>query len=68
MKFWHSDRLSKPLTEEEERKRRKELEDVKITWSDRMVMVGTAFVCIFLPCVLILLALVLIVMFVFRLL
>ena len=68
MKFWHSERLSKPLTQEEEEKRKKELEDVDLTFSDHLIMVATAFVHVFLPAILILVAMVLIAMFVFRLL
>ena len=67
MKIWHSDRLSKPLTPEAEEERRKELEDIKFRPSDYLVMIGTAFVHVFLPVVLILLVIVLIAMLVFRL-
>lgn len=68
MKFWNSDRLPDLPTEEETKKREEELSKVKIRMSDRFLMVGTAFVCLFLPCILILLGIVFVVMLVFGLL
>ena len=56
MKFPFSSHLPE-LTPEQETERRQELSDLKTTLSDRLVMVGTAFVCLFLPCMLILILL-----------
>ncbi len=67
MKFWNSDRMPDLPTAEETKKREEELSKIKISLSDRFVMVGTAFVCLFLPAVLILLGIVFVVMLVFGL-
>ena len=67
MKFPFSNRLPKPNPEEEE-KRMEEMKDVKISSSEKLTMLWTAFICIFLPCVGILLAIVLVSMLIFGLL
>ena len=54
MKFPFSNLLPQ-LTEEQEKERDKEMEKVRASLSDRLAMVGTAFVFLFLPCILILL-------------
>ena len=55
MKFPFSNTLPQ-LTEEQEAERKLELQraDLKVSFSERLVMVGTAFVCLGLPCILIL--------------
>ena len=60
----HSDRLPK-LTAEQEEERRREISDMNFSFSDRLAMVGSAFLWIFLPCVLILVGLAALVLFLF---
>lgn len=57
MKFPYSDSLPE-LTEEQEAERRLEMQraGIKVGLSDRLVMIGTAFLFLGLPCILILLA------------
>ena len=57
MKFPFSDSLPE-LTEEQEAERKLEMQkaDLKVSFSDRLVMIGTAFLFLGLPCILILLA------------
>ncbi len=57
MKFPYSDSLPE-LTEEQEAERRLEMQrsGIKVGFSDRLLMIGTAFLCLGLPCILILLA------------
>ena len=56
MKFPFSNSLPE-LTEEQEAERKLELQkaDLKVSFSERLVMIGTAFLCLGLPCILILL-------------
>ena len=69
MKFPFSDSLPE-LTEEQEAERRLELQKsgIKVGFSERLVMIGTAFLCLGLPCILILLAIGLLSMLLFGLL
>lgn len=60
----HSDRLPK-LTAEQEEERRREISDMNFSFSDRLAMVGSAFLWIFLPCVLVLVGLAALVLFLF---
>lgn len=55
MKFPFSNSLPE-LTEEQEVERKLEMQrdNIKVSFSERLVMVGTAFLCLGLPCVLIL--------------
>lgn len=66
MMFRHSDKHSKGTAEEQTEQ--EEERSFKVSWTDRLLMVGTAFLYLFLPAVLIVLALVFIAMFVFGLL
>ena len=64
MMFRHSGKHSKaPMEEPNEQE---EL-SCKVGWSDRLLMIGTAFLYLFLPAILIVLALVFVTMFVFGL-
>ena len=69
MKFPYSDSLPE-LTEEQEAERRLELQkaNLKVSFSERLVMVGTAFLCLGLPCILVLVVLSLLSMLLFGLL
>ncbi len=55
MKIPFSDFLPQP-SEEREQERREQMRDVKVPLSDRFVMIGTAFVWLFLPAAAILIA------------
>ena len=57
-------------TEEQEAERKLELQkaDLKVSLSERLVMVGTAFLCLGLPCILILLVVAALAMLLFGLL
>ena len=69
MKFPVSNSLSE-LTEEQEAERKLELQkaDLKVSFSERLVMIGTAFLCLGLPCILILLVVAALAMLLFGLL
>ena len=69
MKFPFSNSLPE-LTEEQEAERKLELQkaDLKVSFSERLVMIGTAFLCLGLPCILILLVVAALAMLVFGLL
>lgn len=69
MKFPFSNSLSE-LTEEQEAERKLELQkaDLKVSFSERLVMIGTAFLCLGLPCILILLVVAALAMLLFGLL
>ena len=69
MKFPFSDSLPE-LTEEQEAERKLELQkaDLKVSFSERLVMIGTAFLCLGLPCILILLVVAALAMLLFGLL
>ena len=69
MKFPYSDSLPE-VTEEQEAERRQEMQraGIKVGFSERLVMIGTAFLCLGLPCILILLAIGLLSMLLFGLL
>ena len=56
MKFPFSNSLPE-LTEEQEAERTLEMQKaaLKVSFSERLVMIGTAFLCLGLPCILILL-------------
>ena len=58
------------LTEEQEAERKLELQkaDLKVSFSERLVMIGTAFLCLGLPCILILLVVAALAMLLFGLL
>lgn len=58
------------LTEEQESERKLELQkaDLKVSFSERLVMIGTAFLCLGLPCILILLVVAALAMLLFGLL
>ncbi len=60
----HSDKLPQ-LTPEQEEERRRELSDLDVSFSDRLAMIGSAFLWIFLPCVLVLVGLSALVLFLF---
>lgn len=53
MRFPFSSQLP-TLTPQQEAERKKELETVHVGLGDRLLMIGTAFVCLVLPCALIL--------------
>ena len=69
MKFPLSNSLPE-LTEEQEAERKLELQkaDLKVSFSERLVMIGTAFLCLGLPCILILLVVAALAMLLFGLL
>lgn len=69
MKFPFSNSLPE-LTEEQESERKLELQkaDLKVSFSERLVMIGTAFLCLGLPCILILLVVAALAMLLFGLL
>ena len=69
MKFPFSNSLPE-LTEEQEAERKVELQkaDLKVSFSERLVMIGTAFLCLGLPCILILLVVAALAMLLFGLL
>ena len=69
MKFPFSNSLPE-LTEEQEAERKLELQtaDLKVSLSERLVMIGTAFLCLGLPCILILLVVAALAMLLFGLL
>ena len=69
MKFPFSNSLPE-LTEEQEAERKLELQkaDLKVSFSERLVMIGTAFLCLGLPCSLILLVVAALAMLLFGLL
>ena len=69
MKFPYSDSLPE-LTEEQEAERRLELQKsgIKVGFSERLVMIGTAFLCLGLPCILILIVVAALAMLLFGLL
>ena len=69
MKFPYSDSLPE-VTEEQEAERKLELQkaDLKVSFSERLVMVGTAFLCLGLPCILILIVVAALAMLLFGLL
>ena len=69
MKFPFSNSLPE-LTEEQEAERKLELQkaDLKVSFSERLVMIGTAFLCLGLPCILVLLVVAALAMLLFGLL
>ena len=69
MKFPFSNSLPE-LTEEQEAERKLELQkaDLKVSFSERLVMIGTAFLCLGMPCILILLVVAALAMLLFGLL
>ena len=69
MKFPFSNSLPQ-LTEEQEAERKLEMQkaDLKVSFSERLVMIGTAFVCLGLPCILILIVVAAVAMLLFGLL
>ena len=69
MKFPFSNSLPE-LTEEQEAERKLELQkaDLKVSFSERLVMIGTAFLCLGLPCIMILLVVAALAMLLFGLL
>jgi hypothetical protein len=69
MKFPFSNSLPE-LTEEQEAERKLELQKagLKVSCSERLVMIGTAFLCLGLPCILILLVVAALAMLLFGLL
>ena len=69
MKFPYSNSLPE-LTEEQEAERKLELQkaDLKVSFSERLVMIGTAFLCLGLPCILILIVVAALAMLLFGLL
>jgi hypothetical protein len=69
MKFPFSNSLPE-LTEEQEAERKLELQKagLKVSFSERLVMIGTAFLCLGLPCILILLVVAALAMLLFGLL
>ena len=69
MKFPFSNSLPE-LTAEQEAERKLELQkaDLKVSFSERLVMIGTAFLCLGLPCILILLVVAALAMLLFGLL
>ena len=58
------------LTEEQEAARKQEMQkaDLKVSFSERLVMIGTAFLCLGLPCILILIVVAALAMLLFGLL
>lgn len=66
MMFRHSNK--QPKTTVDEQNEQPEEVSCKVGWSDRLLMIGTAFLYLFLPAALIVLVLVLVAMFVFGLL
>ena len=69
MKFPFSNSLPE-LTEAQEAERKLELQKagLKVSFSERLVMIGTAFLCLGLPCILILLVVAALAMLLFGLL
>ena len=69
MKFPFSNSLPE-LTEEQEAERKLELQKagLKVSFSERLVMIGTAFLCLGLPCIMILLVVAALAMLLFGLL
>lgn len=68
MRFPFSNRLPKDPPKEDNNSRSEEPPKVKLRFSDHFIMLGTALLWIFLPCVLILLIISFVVMLVFGLL
>ena len=56
MRFPFSNQLP-TITPEEEAQRKKDMEHIKVPFGDRLLMIATAFVCLVLPCILLLVGL-----------